>query len=82
MKLLALLAIVLGAAALFGTRQETPFIRWGIIATLVGVLMMVASAIFTFRGVSFGIALAIVGVAVYYYGRLIRRERLFVTKPK
>lgn len=80
MKIIAIAAIVLGLGALIGTRRDTPFIRWGIIITLVGVLLMAASAIFTFRGVTFGIALAILGVAAYYYGRLVRREHLFVTK--
>lgn len=80
MKIIALAAIVLGLGALVGTRRDTPFIRWGIITTLVGVLLMAASAIFTFRGVTFGIVLAFLGVAAYYYGRLVRREHLFVIK--
>lgn len=82
MKLIAIAAIVLGLGALIGTRRDTPFIRWGIIVTLAGVLLMAASALFTFRGVTVGIALALAGVAAYYYGRLVRKEQLFVAKPK
>ncbi len=82
MKLIAILALVLGFGALFGTRRDTPFIRWGIVITLIGVLLMATSALFTFRGVTFGIVLAVLGVLVYYYGRLARREQFFVSKPK
>ena len=82
MKFIALAGIVLGLLALVGTRRDTPFIRWGIIIMLGGVLLMAASAVFTFRGVTFGIALALAGVAAYYYGRLVRKEQLFVAKPK
>jgi hypothetical protein len=82
LKLIAILAVVLGAAALLGTRSDTPFVRWGIIIALAGVLLMAASALFTARGVYFGIALAGAGIAAYYYGRLVRHERLFVAKPK
>ena len=81
MKFIALAAIVL-LLTLVGTRRDTPFIRWGIIIMLGGVLVMAASAIFTFRGVTLGIVLAIAGVAAYYYGRLVRKEQLFVAKPK
>jgi hypothetical protein len=82
MKFIAIAAIVLGLGALIGTRRETPFIRWGIVITLAGVLLMSASALFTFRGVTYGIVLALIGVAAYYYGRLVRREQLFLSKPK
>lgn len=82
MKIIAIAAIILGLGALFGTRRDTPFIRWGITLTLVGVLLMAASALFTFRGVTFGIVLALIGVGAYYYGRFVRREQLFVSKPK
>lgn len=82
MKLFVILAVVLGAAALFGTRRETPFLRWGIVLALAGVLFMATAALFTARGIFFGIVLALAGVAAYYYGRLVRKESLFVTKPK
>ena len=82
MKFIAIVAIVLGIGALIGTRRETPFMRWGIVATLIGVLLMASSALFTFRGVTYGIVLAIVGVCVYYFGRLVRKEQLFVGKTK
>jgi hypothetical protein len=82
LKIIAIAAIVLGLGALIGTRRDTPFIRWGIIVTLAGVLLMAASALFTFRGVTFGIVLALAGVGAYYYGRLVRKEQLFVAKPK
>lgn len=82
MKLIAIVAIVMGVAALFGTRRDTPFMRWGIVLTLVGVLLMASSALFTFRGVTYGIALALAGVAAYYFGRLVRKEQLFVGKSK
>ena len=82
MKLLLIAAVILGAGMLFGTRRDTPFMRWGIVGTLAGVLLIAASAIFTVRGVFFGGVLALAGVAVYYYGRLARREQLFITRPK
>lgn len=80
MKIIAIAAVVLGLGALIGTRRDTPFIRWGIVITLAGVLVLATSALFTFRGVTFGIVLAVIGVGAYYYGRLVRREQLFVTK--
>lgn len=65
---------------LFGTRKDTPFIRWGVIIALAGILLTLTSAIFTVRGVAFGTILAVVGVAVYYYGRFARKERIFVSR--
>lgn len=82
MKLLILAAVVLGAGMLFGTRRDTPFMRWGIVATLIGVLLIATSAIFTVRGILFGAIVAFGGVAIYYYGRIARREQLFISKPK
>jgi hypothetical protein len=82
MKLLVILAVVLGAGALFGTRRDTPFMRWGIILALAGLLIMLSTTFFTFRGVTIGIALALIGVGAYYFGRLVRKEQLFVAKPK
>lgn len=82
MRLIAIIAAVLGAAALLGTRRDTPFIRWGIVIALGGVLLTATSAVFTARGVFFGIVLAALGVSAYYYGRFVRREQLFVSKPK
>lgn len=82
MKLLVILAIVLGAGALLGTRKETPFLRLGIIGALAGVLLMACTAIFAVRSLWFGVIIAIIGVVLYYYGRLVRRENLFVAKPK
>lgn len=82
MKIIAIAAIILGLGALAGTRRDTPFIRWGIVITLAGVLLMALAALFTLRSVTFGIVLALIGVASYYYGRLVRREQLFVSKPK
>jgi hypothetical protein len=78
-KLLVIVAIVLGAGALLGTRRETPFMRWGIVIALVGIVLLATSAIFTFRGVTFGLVLTIAGVCVYYFGRVARRERLFIS---
>ena len=82
MKLLIIAAVVLGAGMLLGTRRDTPFTRWGIAAAIAGVMLIAASAIFTIRGVLFGSVLAFAGIAVYYYGRIARRERLFLSKPK
>lgn len=80
MKLIVLAAVILGIGMLAGTRKDTPFIRWGVIIALAGVVLTLTSAIFTVRGVAFGTILAIAGVAVYYYGRFARKERLFVTR--
>lgn len=81
-KFLVLVAVLLGAGALFGTRRDTPFIRWGIVLALAGLLIMLSTTFFTFRGVTIGIALALIGVGAYYFGRLVRKEQLFVAKPK
>lgn len=80
MKLIIIAALVLGVGMLFGTRKDTPFIRWGVIIALVGVLFTLTSAIFTVRGIAFGTVLAVVGVLVYYYGRFARKERIFVSR--
>ena len=82
MKLLVIAAIVLAAGSLLGTRRDTPFLRWSIVIVLAGILLIASSALFTVRGVTFGIALALAGAAVYFYGRLGRNERLFVSKTK
>lgn len=82
MKLIVVVAVLLGLGALFGTRRDTPFMRWGIVIALAGMLLMASSALFTFRGVTFGIVLAFIGVGAYYFGRLVRKEQLFVAKPK
>lgn len=82
MKFLVIVAVVLGLGALFGTRRDTPFMRWGIILALVGLLIMLSTTFFTFRGLTIGIALALIGVGAYYFGRLVRKEQLFVAKPK
>jgi hypothetical protein len=79
-KFIVIAAVVLGLGMLAGTRRDTPFIRWGVIIALVGILLTFTSAIFTIRGLAFGTILAIVGVAVYYYGRLARKERIFVSR--
>lgn len=80
MKFIVIVAVVLGIGMLMGTRKDTPFIRWGVIIALVGILLTLTSAIFTIRGLAFGTILAIVGVGVYYYGRLARKERIFVSR--
>jgi hypothetical protein len=79
-KFLVIVAVVLGLGMLFGTRKDTPFIRFGVIIALVGILLTLTSAIFTIRGLAFGTILAIAGVLVYYYGRLVRKERIFVSR--
>jgi hypothetical protein len=79
-KLLVLIAVLLGLGMLAGTRKDTPFIRWGVIIALVGLLLTFTSTIFAIRGLAFGTILAVVGVAVYYYGRLARKERIFVSR--
>lgn len=82
MKLLVIVAVVLGLGALFGTRRDTPFMRWGIILALAGLVVMLSSTLFAFRAVTIGIVLALIGVGAYYFGRLVRKEQLFVAKPK
>lgn len=80
MKLIVIAALILGIGMLAGTRKDTPFIRWGVIIALVGVLLTLTSAIFTVRGIAFGTILAVIGVAVYYYGRFARKEHIFVSR--
>lgn len=80
MKIITIAAIVLGIGMLLGTRRDTPFIRWGVVIALAGVLLTLTSAMFTVRGVAAGTILAVAGVAVYYYGRFARKERLFVSR--
>ena len=82
MKFIVIAAIVLGASMLLGTRKDTPFIRWGVIIALAGVLLSFTSAIFAARSVLFGTIVAVIGVAIYYYGRFARKEQIFVSKPR
>lgn len=79
MKLIVIAALVLGAVMLFGTRRDTPFIRWGVIVAMLGVLLTLTTALFTVRGIAFGTILAVAGVALYYYGRVARKERIFIS---
>jgi hypothetical protein len=79
-KFIIIVALVLGIGMLAGTRKDTPFIRWGVVIALVGILLTLTSAIFTIRGLAFGTILEIVGVLVYYYGRFARKERIFVSR--
>lgn len=74
MKLLLLLAALAAGAALIATRRGTPFLRWGIICVVAGVLLMSSTAIFAARGVKAGAILLVIGVGVYAYGR-VRNER-------
>lgn len=80
MKLLVIAALVLGIAMLAGTRKDTPFIRWGVVIALLGIVLTFTSAIFTVRGLAFGTILAVIGVAIYYYGRFARKERIFISR--
>lgn len=80
MKLLAIVAVVLGFGVLSGTRRETPFIRWGVILALTGVVLAFTSALFTLGSIKIGFILAVAGVAAYAFGRVVRKERLFVSR--
>jgi hypothetical protein len=80
LKIVLIIAILMGVALLAGTRKDTPFIRWGVIIALAGILLTLTSAVFTIRGIGFGAILAIIGVAVYYYGRVARKEQIFVSR--
>jgi len=79
-KFAILAAVALGVFMLFATNKNTPFMRWGIVVALTGVVLTLTSTIFTVRGVAFGMILAVAGLAVYYYGRFARKERLFVSR--
>jgi hypothetical protein len=52
------------------------FIRWGMLLALLGIVLTFTA----FRGLKIGAILIIVGVALYYYGRLARKERIFVSR--
>ncbi len=80
MKLIAVVAIVLGIGILAGTRKDTPFIRWGVLFALAGVVIAFTSVLFTFGSIKIGLALALAGIAAYAFGRVVRKERLFVTR--
>lgn len=80
MKFIVFGALLLGIAMLTGTRKDTPFIRWGVIIALTGLLLTLTTAMFTVRGIAFGTVLGVVGVAVYYYGRYARKERIFISR--
>lgn len=79
MKLL-LIAAVLACAALFATRRATPFLRWGIVCAVLGVLLISSAALFAVRGVMYGAVLLGIGACIYGYGRVVRRERFFVSR--
>lgn len=80
MKLLAGAIAVLVFVALFGTRRETPFMRWGIVAVTFGVALMGSAVFFTIRGVMFGIVLILAGAGIYAFGRLVRKESATVPR--
>lgn len=80
MKFAVFAALALGAFMLFATNKNTPFMRWGMVIALAGVLLTLTSTMFTVRGIAFGSILAVVGLVVYYYGRFARKERLFVSR--
>lgn len=52
------------------------FIRWGLVIALIGIVLTFTA----FRGMRFGAILIVAGVAVYYYGRFVRKERIFVSR--
>jgi hypothetical protein len=74
LKLLLGAVAVLIFIALFGTRRETPFMRWGIVGTIAGVALLGSAVFFTLRGVMFGIVLILLGAGVYAFGRVVRKE--------
>ena len=54
------------------------FIRWGMLIALAGIVLTFTA----FRGLKIGAILILVGVALYYYGRFARKEKIFVARPK
>ncbi|HET7814680.1 MAG TPA: hypothetical protein VFL13_09945 [Candidatus Baltobacteraceae bacterium] len=76
MKMLLLLALLAAGAALIAARKGTPFLRWGIVVAVAGVLLISSAAIFTARGVMYGTVLVAIGLVIYGYGRVFRNERL------
>jgi hypothetical protein len=51
-------------------------IRWGMLIALAGIVLSVTA----FRGLKIGAILIVIGVALYYYGRFARKERIFVSR--
>lgn len=80
MKFAIFAALALGGLMLLATNRNTPFMRWGLVIALAGVLLTLTSTMFTVRGIAFGTILAFAGLVVYYYGRFARKERLFVSR--
>ena len=80
MKIAIVLALIIGGVSLLGTRHNTPFIRLGIVLAVAGVLVASTTALFAARSLMFGLFVFLAGAAVYYYGRLVRREQLVLPK--
>lgn len=80
MKILLLFAVLAGGTVLLGNRRERPFISWGVVLAVAGVLLASTTVLFATRSLVAGVVLLAAGAAVYYYGRVVRRERLVLPK--
>ncbi len=56
------------------------FIRWGVFIALVGVLLTFTLGRLLLGGLRVGAVLIVVGVALYYFGRFARKERIFISR--
>ncbi len=81
MKPIAILIAIIGIAFLTRTSRNTPFLRYGLIVALLGSLVFVSPVLFAARAIPLGLAFFVAGSIVYYYGRLFRGERFFLSKP-
>jgi len=75
------LVLVVGIVFLTRTGRQTPFLRWGLILAVLGAVVFMSPVLFAARAVPVGVALFAVGGVVYYYGRFVRREQFFFSKP-
>lgn len=76
-----LLVLVIGIVFLTRTARQTPFLRWGLILAVLGAVVFMSPVLFAARAVPVGIAFFALGAVAYYYGRFVRGERFFFSKP-
>jgi hypothetical protein len=56
------------------------FIRWGVFIALIGIVLSFTLGRLLLGSLRVGAILTIVGVALYYYGRFARKERIFISR--
>ena len=56
------------------------FIRWGVFIALIVVVLTFSLGRLLLGSLRVGAVLIVVGVALYYFGRFARKERIFISR--